>query len=340
MLNFGICFKGDMSMGRTVKLAQRAEQAGFTYLWTFDSHVLWREYCTSIGYLAAKTEIMRMGPCVTNPGVRDWTVAASHFATMNVLSGGRSIVGVGRGDSSRRVLGRKPMTIEKMKEFSLFVKTMAEGGRVEYEGQEQWLSWANPDYKLPIWVAGYGPKVLFSAGTYADGIILQIADVDLCKWFISQVHEGARSVGRDPNAIKIMVAAPVWIHKDRAECRRHVKWFPAMVGNHVADIVSNVVEKDPEQGKHIPKSLTDYIKGREGYDYRQHADKDSSHLHFIPDEIVDSFCIVGTQDEHIAKLKALKDVGVHQFCMYCMFDEEERVLEQYCDEVVFEVNKW
>jgi probable F420-dependent oxidoreductase len=340
MLNFGICFKGDMAVGRTVALAQRAERAGFTYCWTFDSHVLWKEYNTMIGYLAGKTEIMKLGPCVTNPGVRDWTVAASHFAALNVISGGRAVVGVGRGDSSRRVLGRTPMTIDKMKEFSVFVKTMAEGGTVQYEGKDQWFPWANPDYKLPIWVAGYGPKVLFSAGTYADGIILQIADVELVKWFISQVHAGAKSVGRNPKDIKIMAAAPVWISKDKAECRRHVKWFPAMVGNHVADIVKNVVDKDPEQAKHIPKSLTDYIKGREGYDYRQHADKDSDHLKFITDDIVDGFTIVGTVEDHIAKLRALRAAGVDQFNMYCMFDDEERIVEQYCNEVVFEVNKW
>lgn len=336
MLNFGICFKGDMAVGRTVALAQRAEEGGFTYCWTFDSHVLWKECCTMLGYLAAKTSVMRLGPCVTNPGVRDWTVAASHFATLNVISGGRAVMGVGRGDSSRRVLGRKPMTADTMKAFSLFVKRMAEGGRVEYEGKEQWFPWANPDYPLPVWVAGYGPKVLRSAGTYADGIILQIADVDLCKWFIEQVHAGAREAGRDPKAIKIMAAAPVWISNDKKECIRHVKWFPAMVGNHIADIV----EKHGAKGGEVPESFTSVIAGRKGYDYRRHADKDSDHLAWITDDVVERFTIIGTVEDHIRKLKALREAGVDQFNMYCMFDEEERILEAYCREIVFEVNKW
>lgn len=336
MLNFGICFKGDMAVGRTVALTRRAEEAGFTYWWTFDSHVLWKEYCTMAGYVAARTSVLKMGPCVTNPGVRDWTVAASHFATLNVLSGGRAVLGVGRGDSSRRVLGRKPMTIEKMKEFSLFVKTMAEGGKVEYEGKEQWFPWANHDYPLPVWVAGYGPKVLRSAGTYADGIILQIADVDLCKWFIEQVHQGAREAGRDPARIKIMAAAPVWISKDKKECIRHVKWFPAMVGNHIADIV----QKHGEGGGEVPESFTRVIRGRKGYDYRRHADKDSDHLAWITDDVVERFTIIGTAEDHIRKLKSLREAGVDQFNMYCMFDDEERILEAYCREIVFEVNKW
>lgn len=336
MLNFGITFKGDMALGRTLALARRAEEGGFTYCWFFDSHVLWREYCTMAGLLAGKTEVMMIGPCVTNPGVRDWTVAASHFACLNGITGGRAVVGIGRGDSSRRVLGRKPMTAETMKEFSLFIKRMATGGKVEYEGKEQWLPWANPDYPLPVWIAGYGPKVLRSAGTYADGIVLQIADVDLVKWFIEQVHAGAREAGRDPTAIKIMAAAPVWISKDKKECVRHVKWFPAMVGNHIADIV----EKHGKSGGTVPASLTKVIEGRKGYDYRQHADKDSHHLDWITDEVVERFTVIGTVEEHIRKIKALKEAGVHQFNMYCMFDDEERILDQYCREILFEINKW
>jgi probable F420-dependent oxidoreductase len=336
MLNFGICFKGDMAVGRTVALAQRAERAGFTYCWSFDSHVLWKEYCTMMGFLAAKTETMKLGPCVTNPGVRDWTVAASHFAVLNAVSGGRAVLGVGRGDSSRRVLGRKPLSAETMKDFALFVKKMATGGRVEYEGKEQWIPWANPDDPLPVWVAGYGPKVLRSAGSYADGIILQIADVDLCRWFIEQVQAGAVEAGRDPSSIKIMAAAPVWISKDRKECIRHVRWFPAMVGNHIADIV----EKHGARGGNVPEQLTSVVVGRKGYDYRKHADKDADHLAWITDEVVERFTIIGPPEDHVRKIKALRDVGVTQFNMYCMFDDEERILEDYCREIVFEVNKW
>lgn len=333
MINFGVTFKGDLAVGRTVKLAQQAEANGFTYMWLFDSHVLWREYTMMMGYLAANTEIMKIGPLVTNPGVRDWTVVASTYACLNVVSGGRAAIGIGRGDSSRRVLGRKPMTAETMKEFALFVKRMAEGEKIQFEEKEQWLGWANPDYKLPLWIAGYGPKVLESAGAYADGIILQIADEELIPWFIAQVHKGAKQAGRDPKEIKIMAAAPAFVHADRAKCRKHVKWFPAMVGNHIADIV----EKNPEG---VPKSFTDAISGRKGYDYRSHADKDSHHLDWITDEIVDRFAIVGDVADHIAKINRLKAAGVDQVNIYLMSDEEERNLEIYSKEIIFEVNKW
>lgn len=336
MLNFGITFKGDMAPGRTIELARKAEAGGFSYIWMFDSHVLWRECHVMLGYLAANTSIVKLGPCVTNPGVRDWTIVSSMFAGLNVITGGRAVIGIGRGDSSRRVLGRKPMTIDTMKEFSLFIRKMARGEKIQYEGKEQWLGWANPDYELPIWIAGYGPKVLKDAGTYADGIILQIADVDLIPWFIERVGDGAKEAGRDLSKIKIMSAAPVFINKNKDECRKHVKWFPAMVGNHVADIVT----KYGESGGTVPEAFTKAISGRKDYDYRQHADKDSSHLNWITDEVVDRFCIVGSVEDHIEKLKALKKVGVTQFNMYLMSDDEERILDIYIREIIPEVNKW
>lgn len=335
MLNFGICFKGDIAPKRTVTLAQRAEEGGFTYCWTFDSHVLWKESFSMLTYIAAHTDVLRLGPLVTNPKVRDITVAASNFATLNVISGGRAVCGIGRGDSSRRRLGHKPTTVAGMMEAVEQLRTLSEGGKIEYEGEEVWLPWANPDYKVPMWIAGYGPKVLTAAGKHADGIVLQLADPELIPWFISKVHEGAKEAGRDPKEIKIMACAPVFVSDDIEECRRHVKWFPAMVGNHVADIV----EKHADLSD-IPKDLTDYIEGRKGYDYKQHADKDSDHLSFIPDNIVDRFSIVGSVQDHIDKLRKLREVGVDQFVVYLMSDEEERNLEIYSTEIIPEINKW
>lgn len=335
MLNFGICLKGDMAPDRSAKLARQAEDGGFTYVWIFDSHILWRDCTVMLGYLAAHTDKVRLGPLVTNPRVRDITVTASAYAGLNVITGGRAVCGIGRGDSSRRVLGKPPTTVNSMMTAVERIRTLAEGGKVRYLGKDQFLTWANPDYKLPMWIAGYGPKVLRAAGAHADGIVLQIADYELIPWFMSQVHQGAKEAGRDPAAIKCMSCAPVFVHENIEKCRHHVRWFPAMVGNHVADIV----EKHADLSE-IPKDFTDYIKGRKGYDYRQHADKTSTHLDFIPDSIIDRFSIIGTVDDHIGKLKKLKEAGVDQFVVYLMSDDEERNLDIYCKEIVPEINKW
>lgn len=335
MLNFGICLKGDMAAGRSANIARTAEEGGFTYLWIFDSHILWRDCTVMFGFLAAHTKQMKIGPLVTNPRVRDITVTASVFAGLNNISGGRAVCAIGRGDSSRRVLGKPPTTVANMMTAVEQIRDLAEGRKIDYMGKEQFLTWANRDYKLPMWIAGYGPKVLQAAGKHADGIVLQIADPELIPWFMNQVRKGAEEAGRDPDEIQCMSCAPVFVHDDLEKCRHHCRWFPAMVGNHVADIV----EKHADLSE-IPKDFIDYIEGRKGYDYRQHADKESDHLDFIPNNIIDRFCILGNAQQHIEKLKKLKEAGVDQFVIYLMSDDEERNLDVYCKEIIPEINKW
>src|SRR5689334_17809810 len=175
MLDFGITLKPDAHHDRIVALTRQAEVAGFAYGWLFDSHVLWLEPYPLLTLMADNTERMLLGTCVTNPAVRDPTVTASVLATLNLVSGGRMVLGIGRGDSSRRVLGKKPTTLAQMEQSIKDIKTLAEGGAVSYEGEEirmPWVAQGIAEPKLPVWVAAYGPKALALAGRVADGVIL------------------------------------------------------------------------------------------------------------------------------------------------------------------------
>ncbi len=325
-LDFGITFKGDMSPERTVALTKMAEDAGFKYVWTFDSHVLWKEPYPMLALLAANTRKVRLGTMVTNPAVRDLTVTASLFATLNIISGGRMDMGIGRGDSSRRVLGQRPTTVAGLRTAVQVIRDLSSGQEVVHNGQPVQLKWASGN--LPVWVAGYGPKVLAMTGEVAEGLILQIADPFLIRWFTGVARESAQRSGRKTKDVKVLAAAPVWIEDDLAKARAQVRWFPAMVGNHVADLVERYHEGE------LPKELTDYIEGRKGYDYQEHADKDADHLGFITDEIVDRFTIVGSAEAHRQKLEELIEAGVDQFNLYLMSGDEERQLEHYANDVV------
>jgi probable F420-dependent oxidoreductase len=327
-MEFGITFKGDITPERTVALAQQAEAAGFDYAWFFDSHVLWRDCYTTIAMCMANTSKLIYGPLVTNPGVREWSVAASMFATLAIQSGNRFEVGLGRGDSSRRVLGKKPMTIANMVEFTYAIKGMVRGDHVEYDGTEAQFPWAN-GYELPVWIAAYGPKALKAAGEAGDGLVIQLAEPGLVRWFSGQALEAGKAAGRDMSGYKIMSAAPVWVG-DIETARAQTRWFPAMVGNHVADIV----EKYGMESDDIPQSFTRYIEGRRGYDYHEHADKDAEHLDFITEDIIDAFGILGPVDDHIAKLKELEESGVSQFNIYLMCGDEERIVEEYGKHII------
>lgn len=327
MLEFAITFKPDMTPQRIVSLTKQAEAAGFAYGWMFDSHVLWQDPFPLMTLMAANTERMRIGPCVTNPAVRDWTVTASLFATLTRISGGRMDIGIGRGDSSRRVMGKRPTTLAVLEECVQTIRDLTAGRQITYEEKEIQMPWADAGVP-PIWVAGYGPKALRCAGKIGDGVILQFADPHLIKWCLNFVREGAEEAGRDFSKIKVMSAAPVWVSDDLATARDRVRWFPALVSNHVVDLVSKY---KPEE---LPEELTGFIRDRQGYNYLHHAEVGSSNAQFVTDEVVDRFCIVGPVAEQVRRLKELQDVGVTQFNIYLMCGDEEDTVDVYGREVI------
>ena len=321
-MDFGITLKLSMPPARTVALTKQAEAAGFRYGWVFDSHVLWQEPYPLLTLMATNTKTMRFGTCVTNPAVRDLTVTASALATLNLISGGRMDLGIGRGDSSRRVLGKRPTTLADLEETTLKIKALVGGEEITHDEQQVRLPWAEPA-QIPVWLAAYGPKALHLTGRIADGVILQFADPALIKWCVGFVHEGAIAAGRDPKSIKIMAAAPVWVSDDLAHARDQVRWFPALVSNHVVDLLSRY---DPAT---LPPELTSFVSDRAGYDYQHHAEVGSSNASFVSDEVVDRFCIVGPIEDHQRRLAELAAIGVDQFNIYLMSGDEEQCLDQY-----------
>ena len=325
-MKFGITIKPDISVERIVGLTKQAEDGGFKYGWIFDSHVLWKEPYPLLTLMANATRKMRLGPCVTNPAVRDLTVTASLFATLNLISGGRMELGIGRGDSSRRVLGKKPVTPAELERAVATFRELTAGQEVQYEGQATRLSWAKGS--PPVWIAGYGPKVLNMAGRVADGVILQFADPDLIAWCLGFVRQGAKEAGRDPKSVEIMAAAPVWVSDDLATARQKVRWFPALVSNHVVDLISRYKPED------LPATLTSYVQKRAGYDYQHHAEVGSDNASFVSDEVVDRFCLVGPVGAHRQKLKKLEKAGVTQFNIYLMCGDEEQTLDIYGRDVL------
>ncbi len=327
-MDFGVTFQTNPPARRVIELTQRAERLGFTHAWTFDSHILWEEPYVIHSQMLAATERMVVGPFVTNPVSRDPSVTASTFATLNEMFGNRTICGIGRGDSVVRVLGRKPTTLRQLERAMHVIKELAEGREVDYDGTKVRIPWVRGG-KLDVWMAGYGPKALDLVGHKADGFILQLADPVILEWTLDHVREAARDAGRDPKEIKVCVAAPAYVGDDLAHQRDQCRWFGGMVGNHVADLVARYGE-----GSEIPTALTDYIKAREGYDYSHHGKADNPSTGFVPDNIVDRFCVLGNVEDHVAKLKALKELGADQFNIYLMHDAMEETLDAYGEEII------
>jgi probable F420-dependent oxidoreductase len=325
-MDFGFTLKPENDLTRTVELTKRAEANGFGYGWLFDSHVLWREPYILLTLMAQTTESMRLGTCVTNPATREPSVTASALAVLNELSNGRMDLGIGRGDSARRVLGKPPTTIATLEEAIRVIRDLVEGRVVTHDGTELQLTWTGR-WSLPVWVAGYGPMALAMTGRVADGLILQLADPDLIRWFVGQLREAEAAAGRPAGTVKVQAAAPAHVGP-RALGRERTRWFPALVSNHVVDLVNKY---PPDQ---LPEALTGYVRDRTGYDYHHHAEVGSTNAAFVGDEVTDRFCILGEPSEHVAKLQELADAGVDQFNVYLMNGDEEEQLDAYGREIV------
>jgi probable F420-dependent oxidoreductase len=338
MMDFGVVLQNDPPAARVIDLCKRAETYGFSHAWTFDSHLLWEEPYVVYSRILNETHKLVVGPMVTNPATRDWTVTASLFATLNEMYGNRTICGIGRGDSAVRVINGKPVRIADMREAIAVIRGLANGESVDYKGTTLRLPW-NTESRLPIWVAAYGPKMLALTGEIGDGFILQLADPDITAWSVAAVRAAAEEAGRDPASVKICVAAPAYVtdgtdaglQHGRDQCR----WFGGMVGNHVADIVARY----GGDGAGVPTALTDYIAEREGYDYNEHGRAGNTHTAFVPDAIIDRFCLIGPPATQIDRLAELADLGVDQFALYLQHDDKDGTLRSYGEHVIPAVNQ-
>jgi probable F420-dependent oxidoreductase len=327
MLSFGACFMADPPVSRLVDLAKLAEDNGFDYVWMWDSHVLWEDVYPVFTLMATATSRVKIGPCVTNPITRDPTVTASTLATLDEISGGRMVLGIGRGDSARRVIGKSPVTVERLEEACRQIKGLVEGREVDFEGTPTQLKWST-GWPLEVWVAAYGPKALATVGRVADGLIMQLADPFIVEWSLPYVRRAAEEAGRSADAIEVMSAAPAYVTDDLPHAREQVRWFPALVSNHVVDLVKRYASTD------LPQELTDYIRAREHYDYADHGRTGADHAEFVTDEVVDRFCVLGPAEACVAKLKELEGLGVTQFNIYTMVDDPEGVIRAFGKDVI------
>ena len=327
-MDIGVVLQTTPPAARVIDLAKRAETHGFSHVWTFDSHILWEEPYVIYSQILAETRNIVVGPMVTNPATRDWTVTASTYATLNEMFGNRTVCGIGRGDSAVRVTNGKPTTLATMRESIHVIRELACGRGVDYNGSTITLPWASKS-ELEMWGAGYGPKALKLIGETCDGFILQLADPSIVEWTVGAVRAAATAAGRDPDDITICVAAPAYVGDDLPYLRDQVRWFGGMVGNHVADIVERYGEESP-----VPAALTEYIKNRQGYDYNQHGSSSSEHVDFVPDEVIDRFCILGPVEEHLARLDELKALGVDQFAIYLQHDGKDHTLAEYGEKII------
>src|SRR5205809_6540079 len=250
---------------------------------------------------------------------------------MQDISDGRMVVGIGRGDSSRRVVGLKPVRVAEFERRCRMIKALMNGRAVEWNEKELELTWVRKELpEIPMWVAGYGPKALGVAGRVGDGVIIQLADPQIIQWIMETARRSAEEEGRDPDALQCIVCAPSHVSDDLADAREQVRWFPAMVSNHVMDLI----ERYGADSDEIPAALTDFVKARKFYDYSEHSRVGAKHGEFVTDEICDRFCVLGDPKQITDKLRELEAIGVDQFNIYLMTHRQEETVATYGGEII------
>src|SRR6187455_1628055 len=330
MLSFGVTALPDPPYTRLVEVLQNGEKNGFEYGWTYDSHILWQESYALLPVAAVQTEKIKLGHCVTNPGIRDATITASWYATLHDISNGRAVMGIGRGDSSRRVVGLKPVRVAEFERRLAMIKDLMNGREVEWNDKELKLEWVREELPdIPMWVAGYGPRALGVAGRVGDGVIIQLADPEIIQWTMGTARAAAEEAGRDPAALKCIVCAPSHVGPIE-DGREQTRWFPAMVSNHVKDLI----ERYGTDGSVVPHALTDYVEKRKFYDYDEHSRVGAKHGEFVTDEICDRFSVLGDVEQITTKLRELESIGVDHFSIYLMTHGQEATLEAYGKDVI------
>jgi probable F420-dependent oxidoreductase len=328
-ITFGVTVLPDPPYTRFLELIEHAEKQGFDYGWTYDSHLLWYEGTPLLTLAVDRTSRMKFGHFVTNPGTREPTVLASAYATLHDISGGRMVMGIGRGDSARRTIGQQPVKMAEFEAACRMIKDFMNGRAVDWNGKELKLEWARTDPEIPMYIAGYGPKALAVAGRVGDGVIIQLADPVIIEWIMATARESAEQAGRDPDALQCIVGAPSKVSDDIVSARDEVRWFPAMVSNHVMDLIEKY-----GWNSDIPSELTDFVKTRKGYDYKDHSRVGAKHGEFVTDEICERFSVIGDADACTKKLRELEAVGVDQFNIYLMTEGQEDVLASYGREII------
>ncbi len=329
MLDFGATYLPDPPAQAFVERIVRAEEFGFRYGWTYDSHILWEEGYVFLTLAVAATSRIRLGHCVTNPGIREPTVTASAYATLQQVSGGRMVMGMGRGDSSRRVVGLEPVPVREFEAALEMIKDLMNGREVNWNDRTIHLEWAQGQPEIPMYVAGYGPRALGVAGRVGDGVIIQLADPEITRWIIERARSAATRAGRDADALAPIVCAPAVVDADLPRWRDETRWFPAMVSNHVKDLIARY-GTDGE----IPKALTDYAQAVKSYDYNEHSRVGAEHGKYISDEICDRFCLLGDADQHTERIRELEALGVKQINLYLMTSSMDDTLERYGREII------
>ncbi len=330
-VKFGINFMPSSSPSKVVGWARMVEGLGYEILGISDSQSICRDVHTTLALCAVNTERIRLGPRVITPVTRHPAVAACAAGTLEELAPGRTLVGIGSGDSAAYNIGLKAVPLAELREYAVTIKDLLATGTATYHGKTARLTWTRA--KIPIYLAASGPKTLRLAGQIADGVVIRTGlSPAIVRDSIKEIRTGAMEAGRDPEAIDMWWWPDVNVAGSYREAVNEIKMSLASAGSHLSRFTT--------EGKHIPPELVPKVKELgDRYTFTDHVMPESANCHLIDelglvDYLADRFAAVGTPADCIRKLESAVEAGATQFWMSVHFDDKARFLKDWASKVM------
>jgi 5,10-methylenetetrahydromethanopterin reductase len=305
-------------------IARQNEEAGWDGLVVVDSQNLSGDCYVALAMAASATQRIGIGPGVTNSVTRTAAVTASAITSVQRLSKGRAVLGIGRGDSALAHIGRAPARLGQFETYLRHLQIYLGGGAVPFDEidiparvanpvadlklsdtpQDSSIEWIDDQQKVPVEVAATGPKVIAIAARHADRIMFTLgANPDRISWGLETARKACDEAGLDPDDLLCGAYVNCACHTDQQQAREMVKGglttfarFSVMHGE-----VSGPLSPDQRR---ILSSLHD------AYDMREHTRGDSPQAEVLTDEFIDRFAIAGPPEHCISRIRELQDLGL------------------------------
>jgi len=324
------------SIASTIEHAQLAEAVGFDWFGIADSQSLFRELFVTLAVVGQATEKVMVGPSVTNPLTRHPAVMASAIASVHEITGGRAMLGLGTGDSAVYNLSQPPGGLQGLRDYIVALRALLAGERTEFGGRDIHTKWTAglPHEPPPIYIAAEGPKTLELAGELCDGVICGMGiSPEVVKLTLEHIAIGAERAGRSVADIDIWAMTRVNVGDDRAALINEIRMELASTAHHAFRFT--------QKGKLVPPQFAEAIRGvQAGYSPANHEDLGASPNAGLMDDqaflayMVDRFAVIGTADDCVARIQAVRAAGIHQF-LFTGFVDERATLIRTLGEKVF-----
>jgi len=308
-----------------VGLGQLAEDLDYSGFWVADSHSLFRDAYMVLANTAIATDRIKLAAGVSPTGTRHPAVLANAWATLQELSGGRAVMGLGVGESAVRNLGLKPERLAAFEDKIRVMKGLIRGEPVEYQGNELHMGWGSVD--VPVVIACSGPKSLQLAGRIADGVLFQVgSDPAFVRYALDNIRLGAESSDRKLEDLQLIMRVACLVSDDREAARDAVKGYASIAAGTTYATVSREYFDDD--------LYEDLARFKAGYNYQEHGRKDAGHVGLLTDRILDAIAIAGTPEEVIARFRQIADMGVDGFCWTAGMPEPEPFITTFAESVM------